>query len=330
MNIFFVSYFALAFLLLFVCAKISYKLDLLDSPNQRKLHANPTAYTGGVALSLIYLISLKLFNFNSADLNLIVSISFLISIVGLIDDKFKLNTGGKLSLQILPIFYLIFIEKIFLSNIGDYSYFKINLESFSAPFSLLCVLLLINAFNYFDGIDGSLGFTTISVIAILYFLVPEINDKLFLITVFIPLVIFLIFNFSLFSLPKLFLGDSGSLMLGFLISLSLIHYASQNIVHPILLAWSVVIFVYEFLSLNILRIKNKKNIFNAGLDHLHHRLYKKTNSIFLSNFYLVFINIFLFLIGYISFVFISSLISLILFISLFVIFYQIRKNYFDN
>ena len=330
MNIFFVSYFALAFLLLFVCAKISYKLDLLDSPNQRKLHANPTAYTGGVALSLIYLISLKLFNFNSADLNLIVSISFLISIVGLIDDKFKLNTGGKLSLQILPIFYLIFIEKIYLNNIGDYTYFKTDLESFSGPFSLLCVLFLINAFNYFDGIDGSLSFTTISVIAIIYFLVPEINDKLFLITILLPILIFLCFNFSLFNLPKLFLGDSGSLMLGFLISLSLIYYASQNIVHPILLAWSVVIFVYEFLSLNILRIKNKKNIFNAGLDHLHHRLYKKTNSIFLSNFYLVFINIFLFLIGYISFVFINSLISLILFISLFVIFYQIRKNYFDN
>lgn len=329
MIIFFTAYLTIGFILFLICAKISYKFNLLDIPNQRKLHAHPTAYTGGIVLSLIYLLSLKLFNFNSANLSLIVSLSFLISIVGLIDDKFKLNIGGKLSLQILPIFYLIFIEKIYLNNIGDYTYFKTDLESFSGPFSLLCVLFLINAFNYFDGIDGSLSFTTISVIAIIYFLVPEINDKLFLITILLPIVIFLCFNFSLFNLPKLFLGDSGSLMLGFLISLILIYFANEKIIHPILLAWSVVIFVYEFLSLNITRIIIKKNIFNAGLDHLHHKLYKKTNSILLTNFYLMLINIFLFLIGYSTFVFINPLASLIMFASLFPIFYQIRKSYLN-
>ena len=329
MIIFFTAYLTIGFILFLICAKISYKFNLLDIPNQRKLHVHPTAYTGGIVLSLIYLLSLKLFNFNSANLSLIVSLSFLISIVGLIDDKFKLNIGGKLSLQILPIFYLIFIEKIYLNNIGDYTYFKTDLESFSGPFSLLCVLFLINAFNYFDGIDGSLSFTTISVIAIIYFLVPEINDKLFLITILLPIVIFLCFNFSLFNLPKLFLGDSGSLMLGFLISLILIYFANEKIIHPILLAWSVVIFVYEFLSLNITRIIIKKNIFNAGLDHLHHKLYKKTNSILLTNFYLMLINIFLFLIGYSTFVFINPLASLIMFASLFPIFYQIRKSYLN-
>ena len=329
MIIFFTAYLTIGFILFLICAKISYKFNLLDIPNQRKLHAHPTAYTGGIVLSLIYLLSLKLFNFNSANLSLIVSLSFLISIVGLIDDKFKLNIGGKLSLQILPIFYLIFIEKIYLNNIGYYTYFKTDLESFSGPFSLLCVLFLINAFNYFDGIDGSLSFTTISVIAIIYFLVPEINDKLFLITILLPIVIFLCFNFSLFNLPKLFLGDSGSLMLGFLISLILIYFANEKIIHPILLAWSVVIFVYEFLSLNITRIIIKKNIFNAGLDHLHHKLYKKTNSILLTNFYLMLINIFLFLIGYSTFVFINPLASLIMFASLFPIFYQIRKSYLN-
>ena len=90
------------------------------------------------------------------------------------------------------------------------------------------------------------------------------------------------------------------------------------------------IFVYEFLSLNILRVKNKVNIFNAGLDHLHHKLYKKTNSIFFTNFYLIFINIFLFFIGYSAFVFINPLASLIMFIFFFIVFYYIRKNYFNN
>lgn len=323
-----IIYTIVSFLLLFLISKLSYKLNLVDKPSKRKIHSRPVAFTGGLIISFLYIFSIYLFDNN--DLSLIISIALLIAIVGFIDDIFYLNIVNKLSLQIIPIFYLIIINDFNLVSIGYYGFFKLNLNSFSIPFTLLAVAFLINSFNYFDGLDGTLGFTSISVIAILYFLTFNKNFELYLIILLIPLLAFLFFNFSIFNLPKLFLGDSGSLLLGFVIAFTLIYISNQNIVHPILLAWSVVIFVYEFLSLNILRIKNKKNIFNAGLDHLHHRLYKKTNSIFLSNFYLVFINIFLFLIGYISFVFISSLISLILFISLFVIFYQIRKNYFDN
>ena len=140
MDIIFIIYFTLCLPILLICAKLSYKFNFLDMPNERKLHDNPTAYTGGIGISIIYLLSLKFFNFYNLDLNVIISISFLIAVVGLIDDKFRLNTGGKLSLQILPIFYLIFIEKIHLVEIGDYAYFKTDLESFAAPFTLLCVL----------------------------------------------------------------------------------------------------------------------------------------------------------------------------------------------
>ena len=143
-------------------------------------------------------------------------------------------------------YYLVVFENLTLQQIGDYNYFKVELGSFVIPFTLMCVLLLINAFNYFDGIDGTLGFTSISVLIILYFLIPNQNFQLFLILILIPLAIFLCFNFSLFKLPKLFLGDSGSLLIGFVIAFVLIYLANQNLTHPILLAWSVVIFVYEF------------------------------------------------------------------------------------
>ena len=253
-----IAYSITSFLLLFFCAVISYKFNLVDLPNKRKIHSRPIAYTGGVAISIALLCALQLFDVTGGSLNSIISIAFLITIVGFIDDKYFLNTGGKLSLQIIPIFYLIIFENLNLAHIGDYNYFILGLGSFSIPFSLLSVLFLINAFNYFDGIDGALGFTSISVLAILYFLSPNENIKLFLITTLIPICIFLCFNFSIFKLPKLFLGDSGSLLLGFIISFVLIYFANQKLVHPILLAWSIAIFVYEFLSINILRIKNKK------------------------------------------------------------------------
>ena len=323
-------YSLLTFFLLFICAKISYKLNLVDLPNKRKIHLKPTANTGGFAIIISLLFALQALDVFDKTLGLILSIGFLVSIVGLIDDKFNLNTGGKLSLQIIPIFYLIVFENLTLNHIGAYNYFILEMGSFTVPFTLLCVLFLINAFNYFDGIDGTLSFTTISVLVILYFLVPDQNFQLFLIMILIPISIFLCFNFSLLGLPKLFLGDSGSLLLGFIISFVLIYLASQKFIHPILLAWSIAIFVYEFLSINIIRLKNKQNPFKAGTDHLHHRLFQKNKSIFLTNFLITSFNIILFLIGYLSFSFVSELLSLILFIIFFMIFLILRNYTFKK
>ena len=90
---------------------------------------------------------------------------------------------------------------------------------------------------------------------------------------------------------------------------TLIYFANQRIAHPIILAWSIAIFVYEFISINLIRLINKKNIFEAGQDHLHHILFKKNKSILLTNFLIVCSNLLFFTIGYVSFKFINPLIS---------------------
>ena len=331
-----IIYILLNFLVLFIFGKISYRLNLVDIPNNRKIHSKATAFTGGIAISVILLFAIILFDDFNKNLSTILSIAFLISVVGLIDDKYHLNIGGKLSLQLIPIIYLVIFENLALNHIGDYDYLKLDLGTFTIPFTFLSVLFLINAFNYFDGVDGLLGCTSISVISILYFLTSEQNNhflvseqniKFFLITLLIPISIFLFFNFSFLRLPKLFLGDGGSLLLGFIISFILIYFANQNFIHPILLAWSVVIFVYEFLSINIIRLKNNQRLFKAGKDHLHHILLEKTKSIFLTNFFIFLTNIILFSIGYLCYLFINELASLILFILLFIFFLIIRNTY---
>ena len=95
-------------------------------------------------------------------------------------------------------------------------------------------------------------------------------------------------------------------------------------VHPILLAWSITIFVFEFISINLIRIKNKKDIFKAGQDHLHHLILNKTNSILFANIFMFLLNMVFFLIGYLSFLMISPLVSLALFFLLFVVFILLR------
>ena len=128
------------FVIFYLVSKFSYNLNLVDKPNNRKLHLIPTAYTGGLALSLIYIFSIYLFDFNDKKLDLILSISILISIVGLIDDKYNLNFGGKLSLQIIPIIYLITLQNFSLNSLGDYNFIKLDLNSLSLPFTLLSVI----------------------------------------------------------------------------------------------------------------------------------------------------------------------------------------------
>ena len=323
MDYYLILYSFIGFILLYFFSKISYKLNFVDIPNKRSMHDKPVAYTGGITLSIIYVISIKLFNYPTT-LDLIISVAFLVSIIGFIDDKMHLNVGGKLSLQVIAVMCLISLENISLTSIGNYQYFEISLGKFAIPFTLVCIILLINSFNYFDGLDGTLSWLTISVVIILMFLIDNKNINLFLIIILIPLLIFLCFNFSFFNLPKLFLGDGGSLMLGFVMSFFLVYIAHIKLVHPILLAWSIIIFVYEFLSINFIRTKDKKNILHPGRDHLHHLLFKKTKSIFLTNFIICLTNICFFIMGYISFYLLSPTISLILLILMFYIFYNFR------
>jgi len=323
-------YSVIAFIIIFLISKISYKLNLLDIPSERKNHSTPTAYTGGISLSLVYIVSIFSFSLADNNLNQILSLATLIAIIGFIDDKYQLNIGGKLSLQIFPIIYLIVLENLNLNHLGDYYYFKLELGSFSVPFTLISLLFLINAFNYFDGLDGTLSFTTLSVIGILFFLYNDKDFWLYLITIAIPILFFLLFNFSILRLPKLFLGDSGSLLLGFTIGFILIYLAKKEIIHPILLAWSVSIFVYEFISINIIRLNKRKNIFKPGHDHLHNILLKKTKSIFLTNFLISTYNVIFFIFGYLSFMLINPILSLILFIFLFIFYLNVRLKLISN
>ena len=321
-------YIFLSFIVFYVIAKISYKYLLLDFSNYRKIHSKPTAYTGGFAISIIFII-LLIYTTDEINFTLssILSSAFLISLVGLVDDIYDLNVGGKLSLQIIPIFYISLTQDLLLNTLGDYYYFQFDLGSFQTTFTILSVLLLINSFNYFDGMDGTLSSITISVLSILFFLNVNQEFRFFLVVISVPLMIFLFFNFSLLKLPKMFLGDSGSLLLGFVISFILIYAAKKDFIHPILLAWSVAIFVYEFLSVNIIRIRNNKNPFKAGKDHLHHVIFEITKSVFLTNLIIISINFILFVVGYSSHLFISPIASLFLYITMFILFLFLRLKF---
>lgn len=309
--------------------KISKRLNLLDIPNTRKVHKFLVPYTGGIIISFTFLFVVYITNFNIDYLNLILSTSFLIAISGFIDDRYNLNPGTKLVLQFFPI-YLLVDQNLILNDLGSYEYLGLlSLGSFNKVFTIICCLLLINACNYSDGIDGLLVSIILIILlsfSIFLFFIGKIDLIKYLITIKIILIFFLIFNFELIKNFKIFLGDSGSNVLGYLISFLTICLYTNEGIHPVYVIWPLAYLIFEFLTVNLIRILNNKKIFLAGNDHFHYILSKKfKNNFYYSLIIICLINIFFSLIGIFSFLYLNKLTTFIAYIISFIIYYFIRK-----
>lgn len=311
---------------------LSKRIGLLDIPNERKIHKFPTPYTGGILLSITYLFIVFVTNYNDKFLNLILSYCFLVSISGFIDDKYKINPGSKIVLQTLPIF-LIVDSQLFLKDLGSYDYIgKISLGSFDKIFTILACLLLINAFNYTDGQDGLLTLISITIILTFTYILYINNQNQFeyLFILIFPLLFFLIFNLGLFKGCSIFLGDSGSNLLGFMCSFLSIYLYNEMQIEPAIIIWPLAYLVYEFLTVNIFRIAKRKGVFIPGNDHFHYELgkYLKINKywtvLIISGLNLIFCTIGLL----VYFSVISTLFSLLLYIIIFIIYLVFRYNLF--
>ena len=176
----------------------------------------------------------------------------------------------------IPVLYFTY-NISFISNLGNYEYFNSDLKKFSHFFTIGCFLLLINAVNYVDGIDGMLSSLSIVTFVYILILIPNIYYP-YILPFIIFLSIYLLFNFNI--LPKQFIGDAGSLGLGFAISsYSIIFTQYFKLIHPSIIIWCLGFFVYEFLSINIIRIKNKKNVFQRDLNFIFNYLSLKFNKL---------------------------------------------------
>lgn len=306
----------------------SKKMSLYDLPSERKIHKSKILNTGGVSIYIFYIYIVSSFELNTFIENIII-FGFFVLVSGFLDDILKLSPGVKLILILFPSSYLIY-NGFEIDNLGIYEYINtLYLGKFSFIFSLLCVGLLTNAINYTDGIDG---LTLIIVIFSLIYFIFLLNDedlKFLFYLLLIPLIINLFFNLlSINTGYKLFLGDSGSLFLGFLLSFILIYLSIYEKIHPTILIWSVWYPVYDFLFVTFKRISIKISPFTPRKDHAHHVLYlkfKKNN--FLLLIFFSFLNIFFITLGYCLSNYLGKIYALFSFCFIFFIYTYIRDRF---
>ncbi len=279
----FIYYLSSFLLILVFCSLTSYiflKFNLVDKPDGvRKIHKGEISYGGGVAIFLSLLISSYLFFeieylLNSGLINISL-ISLAILILGLLDDIRPLPIAIRLILQILISWAVILVTDIYIKDLGNLLGFgNIVLGELGIPITIFMVVGMCNAFNMLDGIDGLVAavafavFTSISILSL-------INGS-DISMVFIPSVTlfgFLLFNLGLLGKKrKMFLGDSGSMWLGFITAWSLIVFSQgeKALISPPTALWMVMLPLIDALSTFLTRIRRGNPIFSGDRTHIHH------------------------------------------------------------
>ena len=305
--------------------KISKNFNLYDLPNKLKIHENKIPNIAGLGLMPIA-ISIILINELNSKIIITFVLFIIVILIGIIDDIKNIKPQLKILFLLIPI--LVFTHTVYeVSSLGDYKGVVINLGSLSFLFTVLCLLLLTNSFNYIDGIDGLLSLNLI--ITFSYFIFINYEMVILVLPIICFLIIYTFFNINFLKLfPKQFLGDSGSLALGFLVSTFLIILTQgESNIHPAVIIWPVAFVVYEFLTINILRIKLKQNIFKRDLNFIFNILNEKYNlkiSLLLCNFlHLIFC-----IIGLIVYKNNLHFLSIVLFTTFFIIYCYLRLKLF--
>ena len=283
LNIYYVAILSIAlsalfnWIILYGTKKYSFKKSSIV--NEKRLVNKNTPPLGGVASAAAFFISVNFLGDAEYNFMIIGAFSLLISILGSIDDFFNLSWKIKLFFQsvfvVIPIIYL----NIFL-NIESLLGLDLN-NSFNFFISLLWIILIINSINFIDNMDGLAVVVTGSICYQSILLTYSLNQNK--LTDLSVVLLFVILGFFVYNFPpaKLYLGDSGSLFIGFCLGfLSILFtwnseqdYLLSYTLSPVLLFFTIPLL--DFLVIMWHRISNRISPTQGGTDHISHRLLAK-------------------------------------------------------
>ena len=265
------------------------KKILIDLPDRnRRFHDRPTPLTGGLGILIALLISGKLYidlnNLNGYvpefTFQLMVT-SIPLVLIFLIDDYKSLRPYKRLIIQTALSLYMIYSTDVYISSVGNILGFgEVKLGIFGIPFTIFCIVGIMNAFNMIDGMNGLCAACAMLSLLFIGFYSGLIYDSMLVLAIG-SMIGFLIFNLRIFGKRRgVFLGDSGSNLMGFWVAWSAI-YGSQNIFYdaqPITMLWFVAIPFLDCIGLIFSRLKQGLKISTPGRDHIHHELMNKFSS----------------------------------------------------
>ena len=270
MYLVFAVIFILSVVLVGLVKQYAAELGLIDVPNERSTHRNHTPRGAGIGFYLAIALVLPIFYFDE-----ILSYAWtctailLVFIVGLLDDHRDTSPNTKFFVIMLGT-VLMYFDNIVIDHLGVFFGFELSLGWFALPFTLFAVVGFTNALNLIDGLDG-LAATVSIVILVSFFVIGVMYDDLFMMMIagaFISALLgFLVFNWHPASI---FMGDSGSLTLGFVISLLAIK--SLAYLPTVSILFIAAIPILDTLVVMVRRKIKGRSMFSADRCHIHHIL----------------------------------------------------------
>ena len=268
---FFFAHITLNFIIYYFFDYLKKKINYYDYPDQKKkMHSKPIPLMGGwiFLFNIILFLTLRQWDLPSLEKNIILCSLFFL-LIGILDDKYNLSPYSKfLSLTIGLLVFFNYTENLIINEVKIYDYNIYLNDNIRIFFSVFCVLLFVNAFNLFDGINLQSSLYGI------YFLLFLFYKGLFLEIIFIVIIALILIIF-LNNKNKIFMGDSGTLFLGSFISLLVVaNYKNENSLNADQIFLLMFLPGVDMLRLFLQRILYKKNPFAGDREHLHHYLLK--------------------------------------------------------
>lgn len=291
MNVlFFVAVFILSSTLHFGVQKLFINFKRFDDFNHRSSHNTLATRTGGIGLFFSLLIVSLYYYFQGIELfdySLFIPIGIMF-VVGVYDDFYNADFKLKFLLQIIVAKILIDQGYVITNYHGLFGLYEVPWLLAQAS-TVFVFLVVVNAINFIDGIDGLAISQVIKTLLIIEAFSFELTP-LYWIGLILVLAILPLYYFNFKRKRKVFLGDSGSLLLGTIVSIYTFYLLSENYTINQNLTinkalFSIIVLIYPLMDLIrvfVIRLKNKKSPFEPDQNHLHHFFFKKTKSQFYS------------------------------------------------
>ena len=254
--------------------RVAKHIGAMDIPNERKVHKVPIPRLGGLGIYMGFILGYILFGTMSLKMNAILIGSFIIIVTGIVDDINPIPAKIKFLFQIIAASVVAFYGNILLSDLSAFGFY-IEFGIFSYPITILFIVSIINCINLIDGLDGlAAGLSSIYFITIGIVIVGWMHTfGLDAVITFVMLGSTLGFLCHNFNPAKIFMGDSGSMFLGYMIAvIALLGFKNVTLTTLLVPICLLAIPIMDTLFAIIRRVINKKPIGEPDKKHLHHQL----------------------------------------------------------
>ncbi|OIZ95180.1 undecaprenyl-phosphate alpha-N-acetylglucosaminyl 1-phosphate transferase [Candidatus Rickettsiella isopodorum] len=283
MMIFFsviITFFVTIFCVVLLCP-LALRLNLIDTPDIRKQHQGNIPLIGGLAMLMGFLVGLLTLPISLQNYRSFIAGSALLVFVGMLDDFRELSAKSRFLAQIIAVLLMIFWGNVYITYLGNLFFLKaIYLGHYTSLIvTLIAGLGIINTINMIDGVDGLAG--TLVLVELILLIYCAMTTQHFPVATLLLLLAASVLGFLCFNFPfpgrayaQLFMGDAGSMLLGFSLVWFLIELSQSNFrpITPVTMLWIMSVPLFDATAVMLYRLIKGQSVIFSDRQHGHHLL----------------------------------------------------------